>query len=383
MSREGKSGARVLRFKAAWSGLAQPPKVAPAFSLWLPDRGWRGYRMMKKSWEQAFEDRRSGITRAKYPSKDDPRSERPFYLPRFPLVEGDKVFTIGSCFARNIETSLKSRYILPALEFRAPYDEAPHSANTLLNEYNPGTMAQRIAFALSATDYPDSTIVPHKDGFLDLSLPGGFPVTFERARERRREISDIYAELSTSKMVIITLGLTEAWYDRKEGLYLNQMPPHPVMKASLGRYEFHRIEFEDASRMLERALGRLVDAGPTVLLTVSPVPLSSSFSGEDAVVANEYSKATLRLCAQRLHEKFEEVDYFPSFEMVRGLGRGAYLEDNVHVHPDVVDAVTNYMVERNAIAKALPALKPAARSPRPRMNPLLKRLSRLLGPRFS
>jgi hypothetical protein len=84
--------------------------------------------------------------------------------------------------------------------------------------------------------------------------------------------------------------------------------------------------------MLDEAIGALIEAGTDkILLTVSPVPLTKTFTNEDAVVANSYSKSVLRVCAQELKERHPEVDYFPSFEIVSSCGLDSFKEDNIHV----------------------------------------------------
>jgi hypothetical protein len=302
-------------------------------------------RVMLLSWTEAFAARRRGIASAKFPEKGNARIWRPIFSPRFHIKPGATVFTIGSCFARNIEQKL-SNFNVPTLRFSAPKAESSHAANTLLNEYNPGTMAQRIRFALSSSDYPTSTIVETKGGYLDLSLPGGFPVTIERAIRRRQEIADLYSDLIKADVVILTLGLVEAWFDKEDQVFLNQMPPVDVMKASPARYLLERLGPDAALYLLEDAIAPLATKYRKVLITVSPVPLGSTFSGYDAMLANDYSKAVLRTCAQALYDKLPNVDYFPSYEIVRGLGPDAFEADNVHVKIDVVGKITEYMIEQ-------------------------------------
>ena len=43
-----------------------------------------------------------------------------------------------------------------------------------------------------------------------------------------------------------------------------------------------------------------------------------------------------------------EVDYFPSYEIVRGSGLGAYTPDHMHVKNEVVERVTSYMLQSYA-----------------------------------
>lgn len=86
----------------------------------------------------------------KYPSYKDIRFNQ-YYLkqniiPKFKLLKPLKVFTIGSCFARNIELALKdiSGIYLPTLSFKVPKNEWPAQeegviwrGNDILSEYTP------------------------------------------------------------------------------------------------------------------------------------------------------------------------------------------------------------------------------------------------------
>lgn len=94
---------------------------------------------------------------------------------------------------------------------------------------------------------------------------------------------------------------------------------------------------------LETAIDKLRQIGAKVVLTVSPVPLSYTFTGKDCTVANEFSKSVLRVCAQRISQRME-VEYFPSYEIVRSGGVQNYEKDNIHVKDSIVREITQYMI---------------------------------------
>jgi hypothetical protein len=294
---------------------------------------------------------RTNRARRGFPNSKDDRARSnllfPLFKPKFPVqFDGLKVFTIGSCFARNIEEVLAPHNVrLPTMAFAAPKSEWPGRPNGLLNEYNPGTMCQRIMFALENKPYPAGTIVPQGDDlYVDLLLPSGSPVTSERAMERREEIASVYGHLSTSGLVIITLGLTEVWFDNETELYLNQLPPRVFSTDRKGRFELRRLDAFDCVPMLEKALEAITASGTHILITVSPVPLSATFTSSDCVQANEFSKSVLRVTAERL-TKHPMIDYFPSYEIVRSGGLSSYVDDHIHVKGEIVSLVTTFMID--------------------------------------
>ncbi|MFV8781645.1 GSCFA domain-containing protein [Microbulbifer sp. SA54] len=256
-----------------------------------------------------------------------------------PIQPGSKVFTIGSCFARSVEKALSEigDFLLPTRKFSTPNTESPNAPNDLLNEYNPGSMAQRIGRAMDGLGCSTSAIAGQGEECIDLLLPGGSVVTYDRLMERRAEIDAIYSELPTSDTLILTLGLIESWFDVEDGLYLNRMPPFPVVEKNPGRFKFVRFDVDSSYELLGEAISRVEESEVSNLfITVSPVPLQTTFFGGDAIISNSYSKSVLRVCAERLVRDFAFVSYFPSFEIVSSGGLSSFVDDNVHVKDCVV-----------------------------------------------
>jgi GSCFA family. len=170
----------------------------------------------------------------RYPGRNDYRCRDslliPSLKPKFHIDYPVKIFTIGSCFARNIEEALSGYDVqLPTRDFSAPRSEWPYRHNGLLNEFNPGIISQRILSAMNGEPFPEETIVQTRNGFIDLLLPASaLPVTYERTITRRTEIDKVYSNLVTSELVIITLGLVEAWFDNSRMVFLNRMP-YPLL----------------------------------------------------------------------------------------------------------------------------------------------------------
>jgi hypothetical protein len=126
-------------------------------------------------------------------------------------------------------------------------------------------------------------------------------------------------------------------------LFINRAPPHAFGQQHANRFALRRLDVDDSMRLLEPALAALSSRGIKTILTVSPVPLHTTFTADDCVVANEFSKSVLRVCAERLRN-CPGVDYFPSYEIVPCAGMAAYEGDQIHVRDEVVREVTNYMV---------------------------------------
>ncbi len=79
-------------------------------------------------------------------------------------------------------------------------------------------------------------------------------------------------------------------------------------------------------------------------LTVSPVPLTATASKEHVLVATTYSKSILRSAAGELSLSRDDVDYFPSYELISQPPTfGKFYESNLRsVKPEGVDYVMKH-----------------------------------------
>jgi hypothetical protein len=303
-----------------------------------------------------------------WPTRETGRLEpcyEPALAPRFRLKRGSKIFTIGSCFARNIEEHLAPLgFDLPMLAFGVPEEEWPTRPFArragILNKYTPPSMFQEVLHALTVMANPgaidrltDSLLYPLKNGMvIDLELGGYIPVTPARARERRRQVFDVFRHAFDADCVVITLGLIECWFDSRRQCFIQETPNRSAMRREAGRFGFKMLDHSEVLATMRALTRQLLQAGNTakqILLTVSPVPLTATFSGMDVVVANSYGKSVLREVAQLIRDEFDQVDYFPSYEMVVLSKEAATWEhDLMHVTDPFVRRIVDTFV-RNYI----------------------------------
>jgi hypothetical protein len=109
------------------------------------------------------------------------------------------------------------------------------------------------------------------------------------------------------------------------------------------RHGFHNHSYGEILRDMRRALAILrgVSRRLRVLLTVSPVPLTATASGQHVLNATTYSKSVLRAVAGQLAATRKSVDYFPSYEIITAppyAGR-FYAKNQRSVLPEGVDFV--------------------------------------------
>lgn len=299
---------------------------------------------------------------SKWPDRASNRIEPvclPVIAPRFSISPDASVFTIGSCFARHIELALDRRGLrVPTLNFRVPKSElwaGTGMVTGILNKYTPFSMLNEVEFLLDDGDGSRFLIETGDGRYWDGQLHTTEAVPLERALKRRQKVRDLYARaIAESEVVIITLGLTEAWWDEAAQVYLNDTAPKSLVDRYPGRFMFEALSIEKTTEAVMRLIATLrqLNELQNVLLTVSPVPFVRSFSGSDAITANAYSKACLRVAAEIATRQYEWVDYYPSFESVTHSDRSrAWEDDLVHVQLDMVEANVARMIETYVLTR--------------------------------
>ena len=286
----------------------------------------------------------------------------PAVQPSFRLTGKERVFTAGSCFARNIEHRLAELgFRVPARAIALPPEErGSDTANDILNKYNPHSIVNELIWAFEQP-FDEGSWLEVGDGLWhDPHLAGNAsPAPIERLRERRAAVTRFFSQLPRCRTIIVTLGLVEAWYDRRTQLYLNTAPPSAVLEREPDRFRCDVLSYGEIMAELERLWQLIRKHGhrkSRMLITVSPVPLRATFTGQDVLVANSYSKSVLRAAAGELATRHREVDYFPSYEAAMLTARPtAFMEDNRHVAPELVKAIIDRVVASYIVAGQAPA----------------------------
>lgn len=134
-----------------------------------------------------------------------------------------------------------------------------------------------------------------------------------------------------------TFCMTEIFVNRASGKVASQKPDC----------------FAGNLAVMERIVDLIAAEQPKALIcvTVSPVPLQRTFSGQDIVVANTMSKSTLRAALGQLAGTRPNVRYFPSCEMVISASAEAWEADGRHVRRALVETIKAGFVAANFVAK--------------------------------
>ena len=285
---------------------------------------------------------------------------RPALSPSFTISRTDLIFTIGSCFARNIEKQL----IIEGFEVAAACFDPPDEPGvrgdpaSLLNRYVIHSIANELHWGMGdGPPFRREYLANVADRWFDPHMhPAIRPGALEAVEARRESLGRYMALAAQASIFIITLGLAEAWFDVENGLYLNGVIPDVIRKDQPDRFQFHVLDYTDILEQLE-AIYRLIKTrgrpDAKLLLTVSPVALNTTFRGGDALIANTYSKSVQRAAVDAFVTTHADVDYFPSYESVVLSDRSrVWRDDQAHPSDEIVRLNVLRMIEAYACAPA-------------------------------
>lgn len=278
-----------------------------------------------------------------------------FYRKKFSIRKDDPVATAGSCFAQHIARHMRDRGFRVLDLEPAPPGMKPETAQKFGfglysarygNIYTARQMAQLAAEAVEGT--VQENVVWEKDGrFYDALRPSvepkGHASPYEVLAHRAYHLKRVRAVFKRAKLFVFTLGLTEAWVDVERGTVFPTAPGTIAGSFDPARFSFKNFSYPEVYEDLVkfRSLLKRGNSEAKILLTVSPVPLTATATSDHVLVATTYSKAVLRAVAGQFAAEYDDVDYFPSFEIIASHpSRGIFFESNLRsVAAEGVDVV--------------------------------------------
>ena len=290
-------------------------------------------------------------------AEESPFDVKDIYRRKFEIGADDKIATAGSCFAQHIGRVLK-RSGYSVLDFEPPppwlpadlhlqYGYSTYSAR-YGNIYTVAQLAQLAAECVGAFS-PTETAWARGDRFVDPFRPSIEPEGFSSADEvslaRRFHLQQVRALFRTMDVFVFTLGLTETWLHAPSGAFLPSPPGVLGGTFDDQTYRFVNLKYGEVqahfARFLE-ALSRIREGRRLkIILTVSPVPLTATASGDHVLPATSYSKSVLRAVAGDLAATHDLIDYFPSYEIITNpAAHATFFDSNLRtVRPAGVQAV--------------------------------------------
>lgn len=270
----------------------------------------------------------------------DPGAFDPVTRTSFKLDQGDAIVTAGSCFAQHVAKHLTRN------GFGVLVTEAAHPiiSEEVAAEYHYGMFSARYGNLYTARQLrqlllraygeftPQETAWRNPRGewldpFRPQIQPGGFASEAELLADRRQHLAAVRAAIEGLTVFVFTLGLTEAWEDKRDGAVFPLAPGVVGGEFSAETFGFHNFDVAETADDLRFSLDFIRARNPRAkfIITVSPVPLNATAVDRHVFVSTTYSKAVLRVAAEQVCAALPLCDYFPSFEIITSpYARGAY-----------------------------------------------------------
>ena len=292
------------------------------------------------------------------------------YQPKFVLRPNDRITVAGSCFAQHVGRNLKMQGFTVLDKEPAPEPLSEDIAQKFGfgiysgrygNIYTARQLVQLIkdssAGAVREEDFwlRDSAVF---DALRPNVEPEGLGSVKEAILHRTEHLMKVLELFQETDVMIFTLGLTEAWENKMTGTVYPTCPG--VLAGEFDERVFGFVNYDFNAVLADivevRSLLKAINPNMNFLLTVSPVPLTATASGQHVLVATTYSKSVLRAVCGSACAMFDDVDYFPSYELIASpVARGFFYEPNLRsINRNGVALVMSQFLKAHAADKIVP-----------------------------
>ena len=235
------------------------------------------------------------------------------------------VLTTGSCFSDAIGDRLRSFKI-------------PTMVNPFGTAYNPISIHK----ALSFPGIPAYSFLQSEDIHLNYDFHSNFSATRHDVLQQKvtRCIDDTRAFLKNASWLMITYGTAWVYHLKENGEVVSN-----CHKQNAALFDKSLLSQKQIIESFSQLYQRLKAEHPTlrIILTVSPVRHL-----KDTLELNSVSKSILRLSCHTLAEQYDDVEYFPAFEMMMDDLRDYrfYKSDMIHPSTEAEDYIWENFVGR-------------------------------------
>lgn len=230
-----------------------------------------------------------------------------------PIALNEAILTTGSCFADQL-----GKWLLNS-KFKA-------LVNPFGTNYNPISIHKNLTDSINSE--VDNNLLTEQQGIwhhFDYHSQWSSPDKKELIDSIRNQQTLIKEYLSQTKVIVITYGT--AW------VYKHKVHNKLVAnchKVPSGEFDKQLLSVEEISQSFNtlHSIIKSINKNIRFILTVSPVRHI-----KDTLQMNSVSKACLRLACHQLARQHQEVEYFPSYEIMMDDLRDYRFYDRDMIHP--------------------------------------------------
>jgi len=247
------------------------------------------------------------------------------WSPARPFIDkATPITAFGSCFAVYISRFLHKRGYSVFGKHNNLQSHIIQFGEGMVNTF---ALLQQFEWALEGKTFPEN-------------------LWFSQDKEVASVIPELQAEtreiIQNTELFIMTLGLSEIWFDKRTGDALWRAVPAPLFDENIHgfRVSSHQENYDNLVKIVD--LIRAAKPSAKIVFTVSPVPLMATFRPVSCLTASSVSKSILRSAVDQLMRDRASDDglfYFPSYEIVKDYFIDAYQADNRHPKDEIVDFI--------------------------------------------
>jgi hypothetical protein len=247
---------------------------------------------------------------------------------RAPLLRpDDRIMSAGSCFAANtigfLEEAgfayVRTEHVDDAASDRFGYGRYSAAYGNIYTARQLLQLLQRVRGTFKPTEDrwhgDDAVIDPFRPG---LPYPAESDEEFDALTAAH--LARTGEAIAAASVLIVTLGLTEAWTSAIDGAVFPACPGTIAGRFDPARHVFKNFGVAEVAQDLIALIGELrsVNPGLRIILTVSPVPLVATATDAHVLCATTYSKSVLRVACDEASRASADVLYFPAYEIITG-----------------------------------------------------------------
>ncbi len=247
---------------------------------------------------------------------------------------------IGSCFTENIGSHLQ--------ELRFPAGVNPFGVL-----YNPESIRQSLMILAEEKEFTAGDLRFGNDLWYSFSHHTSFsdPDRDACLRNISESVEKASALLRKARFLFLTFGTARAYRLKETGQVVSNCHklPHSM-------FDHELLSAGDITSSYTALISKLSEINPgiNIILTLSPVR-----HWKDGPTENLVSKSVLMVSIAGLAERFDNVSYFPAYEIVMDELRDYrfYEEDMIHINRAGVDYIRKRFMECFVDPAALPLVK--------------------------
>ena len=253
----------------------------------------------------------------------------------------EKCMLLGSCFSENIGEKLEKFHL-------------PQLTNPFGILYNPISIAQSIERLMENKPFNENELFEHDGLVQSWAHHGSFSAPSEE--QALTNINKRYLEavqhFQETTVLLITFG--SSWIYEYEGNVVANCHKVPEKK-----FIRRRLSVDEIVTRYSDLLAKISAQNPTMrfIFSVSPIRYMRQGASE-----NQTNKAILLLAIEALTKRFEQVNYFPAYEILLDELRDYrfFADDMIHPSTSAIDYIWERFVETyfdNETQELLPQLE--------------------------